>query len=671
MDVRRRQQQQQQQHTQPTGASTSTSTDTGASTKASSSRMPKPLPASLALELQQWAHSLGFGIEPSILPTARNRLLDKDAAEQLCKQQLNSVWSFLIRRVRSNQDAQEIRLQLQQFRAFVQQDSSGRFDQHAHLFEGLGSTARAISSELAHAEMRRDALAAEIEAEERLQQQLKTRIDEMGFQVSQMRAKVSEKQRKLLVVEAHARRIVETSALLLADEERLSTAMAEDRGALLKRRSTLSGIGVPAGMPSDEEQLVDEIGRMIKESVECPDAEPERAIAVDRGRLVALMHRSAESHTTTLARVLASADSSPKVNPASLVARVAKRHALRFVRATAVEEQNKEMEAEIADAIDRLAVRVEQLGLGGPHDRVLQVADSEATQETLEQAENYARRLQSQVDEFPSRMPDGRLAEEHEHESILQDLINCQTVLDGLVSSVQELIESERATLAANTDTCRAVSDDQIARELSRAMTTLKQSGTRLHEGFKQMSIGRAMATTVLGRQVPTNDWRWANDELMLRLRKESMCRMSNSFDTVLAELARRRSEGTHAMRCIDRWCCAADWRILHGLPVDAYKDMSKRMLRLRQQAESSIATGARQVEDARESVKAVSQEYNSRIIPRLRHCMDLVEQSHQLLGSTREIVNEWTWFVHKRDDPFASGGVLETYRPVSPDLDD
>ncbi|KAL2918005.1 hypothetical protein HK105_202419 [Polyrhizophydium stewartii] len=600
----------------------------------------------LAAELRHWAQRMGYGIDTSIgaesvaasAPATGSELSDA-AAQELCRQQLQSLWSFLVQRVRPQSEARRIRNVL----ALTPPPPDAPVE--------LGDRARRLADEMAAALARRDRLAAAVAQEEDEQRELRRKLDDACFEASRVRRRVAEKQRKLMVADAHAKRLHQESAFVLHDAQQLAQLVSTPRD-----RAAGPGSGAAVAATVDEEAITTDMLRIVNgvasgTTEQALDRVRSDSARVDAGRLAAAIKHDTNHDVQFVAELAkpkpdaALAAHASRGDPSRLAADLSKQHTMLFVQTQQILQDNSMVKAEIDNLMAELEQRLQRISLDVAPDEALVyvavAAESHGSRAALQAARDHAKSVAAETEVLKALNRDTRtgLSTQQMHQQTRIAFERKLEALRVLVTETQKQIELNRAMIAENQAMSVEMSDPDALLMVDRLTRQIEQAGGRLFELSKKTSISRSMAA-IRGNGTPDDEWQWSNNELMIQIRKQSEGRKHKSFAGFVEDLEARKRQ-----------------KLVRDNLLANMNRLNKRARGLvdsgRGMADRAAASGA-------ESWVEATQQYMERIAPTYEQSLRQAELSQKVIASMEELVAERNWFVHERQDPFAEGPLAD-----------
>ncbi|KAH6595919.1 hypothetical protein BASA50_005499 [Batrachochytrium salamandrivorans] len=579
------------------------------------------LEAEIPKELQQWACNMGYGIDqrPDSIGTTA---LDMEAAKILCKQQLNPMW----------REVSRIRRQLEWFKQHAHQ-APHKYRHQLELFESISARSRDFTLNLSEAKSRNEALRARIHREEAEQRSFKQAIDETGFDIAQLRVSLVEKQRKLLLADAHAKRLLDDSALFQHYAQSLDNLMGD----------------TPISSPEDEMEIISDVIKIMRASVSDIKHRPQhelldniktRLATIDPGRLVSSLSLSVGQDAICGDSLFSSENNSRDLSTARLISNIAKLHAQRFVETINLEETNKQLEDNIEKSIILLREKASHFSpdrLNNAMKQALQSSESFSTSETVACAKLYSLEFESTVEKMSKCTGSSQVSLRNDYYRIQGELTQCYTMLEALISTMQDLQITSKEVLEKSAASLHHTAFSNKAQQTEKLSQNIVYSGVHAHEQVKEMSINHALAS-IRGSDFSAQEWAWLNNGLLLQIRKESNSRYHKSFRAVMDELK------------------------LCKIQTAAYEALLDCTLHFNDSAVTMHTAANSSISQCKDIQQATLQKYSAEILPIMDDSLLQAQQSQTIFHQMEGIVKECNWFTHERDDPFSSGSLLEPY---------
>nr|KAJ3421943.1 hypothetical protein HK105_001745 [Polyrhizophydium stewartii] len=546
----------------------------------------------LAAELRHWAQRMGYGIDTSIgaesvaasAPATGSELSDAAAQDEA-------------RRIRN-------------VLALTPPPPDAPVE--------LGDRARRLADEMAAALARRDRLAAAVAQEEDEQRELRRKLDDACFEASRVRRRVAEKQRKLMVADAHAKRLHQESAFVLHDAQQLAQLVSTPRD-----RAAGPGSGAAVAATVDEEAITTDMLRIVNgvasgTTEQALDRVRSDSARVDAGRLAAAIKHDTNHDVQFVAELAkpkpdaALAAHASRGDPSRLAADLSKQHTMLFVQTQQILQDNSMVKAEIDNLMAELEQRLQRISLDVAPDEALVyvavAAESHGSRAALQAARDHAKSVAAETEVLKALNRDTRtgLSTQQMHQQTRIAFERKLEALRVLVTETQKQIELNRAMIAENQAMSVEMSDPDALLMVDRLTRQIEQAGGRLFELSKKTSISRSMAA-IRGNGTPDDEWQWSNNELMIQIRKQSEGRKHKSFAGFVEDLEARKRQTSGA-----------------------------------------------------ESWVEATQQYMERIAPTYEQSLRQAELSQKVIASMEELVAERNWFVHERQDPFAEGPLAD-----------
>ncbi|XJO75933.1 hypothetical protein BDV3_006529 [Batrachochytrium dendrobatidis] len=581
--------------------------------------------------LQQWANDMGYGIEQS--PDSIGiGFLSNDTAHDLCKQQLNSLWSFLIRRVHPKLQVQHIRRRLERFKRHIENEPFS-LNQHLNPSANISEKHKELEKQIKAAKSRNETLRSCIHREEMDQADLRRAMDGIGFEIALQSEKLNDRQKRVLLADAHARKLLENSASLLRDAEYL---------AQLTNRNTVPHI-------ENEQNIVTDIITIMRDAVNDKGLDlardpttgiKDRSQYVDPGRVVLSISKDVDQDLSFVNDLSIPVDTAMDSLITRLISQLAKQHSQRFVETKELEVKIKMLERDVDIISTRLAEQVKHTCNDSTDafiEHTMHTANLLATRKVLSKAMLYKTQFEDSLQDTPNTNSDPSSLAFDNYQFAQNEMSKHQAMLDALISTTHGLHTLNVDTLNQITTDFHAMSVPETTCRIRRVPKAIKQSGIQMFDQVKTVSINRALVS-LNNDDAKKKEWNWISNELMTQIRKASSCRLYKSYQSVLDEMQ------------------------LCKFQVSIFESLIDRTVKLNETAKSCHETNKNIIVDCDDFQLTTKDQYTNHILPMMNQSLQQAEQSHRTFNLIDGIVKERNWFMHERKDPFAPNGSLENY---------